>query len=85
MDGNPRPNETEQILVQLLADDDGQVRRRACEALLRAGQNPPLDALIPLLKSADASEALAARRLLESVPMPTHGASGCWTTAITAC
>jgi putative membrane-bound dehydrogenase-like protein len=61
--------DAEQILVQLLADSDAQVRRRACEALRRAGQTPPVDALIPLLKSDDAWEVLAARRLLESMPV----------------
>jgi len=61
--------ETKPALVQLLADSDRRVRRRACEALLRAGQNPPLDALIPLLKSDDAVEAWAARRLLETSPV----------------
>ena len=61
--------ETEQALVQLLSDSDRRVRRRACEALLRAGQTPPLDALLPLLKSDDAVEAWTARRVLETCPV----------------
>lgn len=59
------------MLVHLLADDDGHVRRQACEALLQCGQRPPVEALIPMLQSDDAVETLAARRLLESLPPDT--------------
>lgn len=56
---------TNQRLVEMLADGDRRVRRKACESLARVGEAPPLDALLPLLASDDRFEAWAARRLLE--------------------
>lgn len=61
-------DETRLALIELLADSDRTVRRKACEALVRAEQIPPMDNLLPLLKSDDRSEAWAARRLLERAP-----------------
>jgi glucose/arabinose dehydrogenase len=52
-------------LVELLADGDRRVRRRACESLARVGEAPDLAHLKPLLASDDRYEAFAARRLLE--------------------
>jgi putative heme-binding domain-containing protein len=56
-------------LVALLEDSDRAVRREACEALLRSKQAAPFSALVPLLTSDDRSEAWAARRLLETLPL----------------
>lgn len=60
--------ETHDRLIALLEDDDATVRRVACESLLRAGQVPPFERLVPSLASADRAEAWAARRLLERMP-----------------
>src|SRR5262249_51632425 len=54
-------------LVELLEDSDRAIRRRACEALARADQAPPLDKLLALLASDDRFEAWAARRVLERI------------------
>ncbi|WP_153555254.1 HEAT repeat domain-containing protein [Roseimaritima sediminicola] len=59
---------TERQLVSLLDDRDLRVRRMACEAMLRTGQQPPIDALLPLLEENDRTLAFVARRVLESVP-----------------
>ncbi|MFV1964649.1 MAG: HEAT repeat domain-containing protein [Pirellulaceae bacterium] len=56
-------------LVAILEDSNRMVRRKACEALLRSGQMAPVAKLIPLLTSDDRSEAWAARRLLETIPV----------------
>jgi len=63
----PTPD-TQAALVRLLKDNDAYVRRRACEALLRGGQGTDYESLVPLLASADRTEAWAARRLLERLP-----------------
>jgi len=55
-------------LAALLADKDRLVRRKTCEALLRAGQTAPLSSLKTALASDDPYEAWAARRLLERLP-----------------
>jgi len=57
--------QTQQRLVEMLDDSDRAVRRRACEALARADQAPPLDKLLTLLASDDRFESFAARRILE--------------------
>jgi putative heme-binding domain-containing protein len=49
----------------MLDDGDRTVRRKACEALARADQAPPLDKVLTLLASDDRFEAWAARRILE--------------------
>jgi len=56
-------------LVQLLADPDLTVRRLACESLVRAGQRPAPDKVLPLLANDDRFVAYAARRLLERIPV----------------
>lgn len=60
--------ETREALIGLLSDSDRAVCRRACEALVRAGQNVPPDKLTDLLKSDDRFTAWSARRLLERLP-----------------
>jgi len=55
-------------LFKLLNDSERIVRRKACEALLRAGHEVPVKALIRSLASDDRAEAWAARRLLERLP-----------------
>lgn len=56
-------------LTEMLTDRDARVRRVACEALLRSGESPPFEAIVPLLASDDRFEMNAARRLLESIPV----------------
>jgi len=59
----------QQQLIQMLADRDRNVRRKACEALSRADQAATYESLKPLLASDDRFEAWAARRLLERMPV----------------
>jgi glucose/arabinose dehydrogenase len=61
-------DETREALIGLLSDSDRIVCRLACESLARAGQTPPVDKLIELLKSDDRYTAWSARRLLERIP-----------------
>lgn len=56
-------------LAAMLADKDRLVRRKTCEALLRAGHTVPLGSLKTALASDDPYEAWAARRLLERQPV----------------
>ncbi len=59
---------TRDRLIELLADAHPRVVRAACEALLRAGQMPPAERLLPLLAHNDRHTAWAASRLLRSLP-----------------
>ena len=61
------PKEVRGALVTALADSDPFVRRRACEALIRAGFEPPLDALWPLLAEKDPFVRTAARLTLQRI------------------
>jgi putative heme-binding domain-containing protein len=54
-------------LLGALADDDAMVRRRACEALIRAGIEPEVKALWPLLADDDQFVRTAARLVLERI------------------
>jgi putative heme-binding domain-containing protein len=54
-------------LTKALADRDALVRRRACEALIRAGVEPPLSALWPLLDDPDRFVRTAARLVLQRI------------------
>jgi putative heme-binding domain-containing protein len=64
-----RPSEaTRTRLIALMSDKDRYVRRKACEAALRAGHEVPFAALKESLASDDRFEAWAARRLLERLP-----------------
>jgi putative heme-binding domain-containing protein len=54
-------------LLQALKDHDAMVRRRACEALLRAGVEPPVAAVWPLLGDEDRFVRHAARLVLERI------------------
>lgn len=58
----------DQQLATLLADQDNDVKRLACEAYLRRGKQPSVEQLEPLLASTDRQLAWAARRLLEQIP-----------------
>jgi putative heme-binding domain-containing protein len=63
-------NEVKQARDTLLAalkDADALVRRRACEALIRAGIEPPVGALWPLLGDGDRFVRHAARLVLERI------------------
>jgi putative heme-binding domain-containing protein len=54
-------------LLGALKDGDPLVRRRACEALIRAGIEPPVSALWPLLGDSDRFVRHAARLMLERI------------------
>jgi putative membrane-bound dehydrogenase-like protein len=55
------------LLQTALKDKDAFVRRRACEALIRAGIEPPVDAVWPLLSDADPFLRTAARLVLQRI------------------
>lgn len=57
-------------LLNALNDDDALVRRRACEALVRTGLEPPIDALWPLLADRDRFVRTAARLVLQRIESP---------------
>jgi putative heme-binding domain-containing protein len=54
-------------LVEALKDQDPLVRRHACEALIRAGIEPPVDVLWPILADHDHFLATAGRLVLERI------------------
>jgi putative heme-binding domain-containing protein len=54
-------------LLDALKDDDALVRRRACEALIRAGIEPPVAAVWPLLGDKDRFVRTAARLVLQRI------------------
>lgn len=56
-------------LAEMLDDSDAQVRRTACEAILRSGQYPNPDLVLPLLREEDRTVSFAARRVLERIPV----------------
>jgi putative heme-binding domain-containing protein len=55
-------------LAQLLGDRDLTVQRRACEAFVRSGIEPPVEPMLTLLASDDRWLRFAARVALERVP-----------------
>jgi putative heme-binding domain-containing protein len=59
--------EARATLLAALKDEDALVRRRACEALIRAGVEPPIDALWPLLGDRDRFVRTAARLVLQRI------------------
>jgi putative heme-binding domain-containing protein len=54
-------------LIKALGDDDALVRRRACEALIRAGIEPPVTALGSVLADKDRFVRTAARLVLQRI------------------
>ncbi len=56
-------------LTKLMADDDLTVRRRACEAFVQAGLEPPLEPVLELLENDDRWLRYAARLALERIPV----------------
>lgn len=58
-------------LVELLADADATVRRRACEALVRSRHAAPKELVFKLLAEPHPFVAWAARRALEQLPRDT--------------
>ncbi len=54
-------------LIKALKDDDKWVQRRACEALIRAGVEPPVEAIWPLLAEKDRFLRTAARLVLQRI------------------
>jgi putative heme-binding domain-containing protein len=65
--GVNQAREARATLVGALKDSDALVRRRACEALIRAGVEPPLTVLWPLLGDGDHFVRTAARLVLERI------------------
>lgn len=55
------------VVIKSLQDDDPFVRRRACEALIRLGIEPPVEALWPLLADKDRFLRTAARLVLQRI------------------
>jgi len=66
--GTHKGPHVERELARRLSDENPTVKRRACEAYVRAGLEPPVDALLPLLGSTDRWLRYAARLTLERVP-----------------
>jgi putative heme-binding domain-containing protein len=64
-------------LVKALRDDDALVRRRACEALVRARLHPPVAALGPVLADSDHFVRTAARLVLQRID-PKEWADRLW-------
>lgn len=58
----------QQLLISALGDEDPWVRRRACEALIRANLTAPVEVVLPLLADQDRFARYAARKLLERIP-----------------
>jgi putative heme-binding domain-containing protein len=63
--------EAKPILVKALNDSNPRIRRRACEALVRAGLTPPLEDIWPLLGETDLFVQTAARLILERMDAKT--------------
>ncbi len=61
-------NDSDKLTISLLSDGNAMVRRIAAQSALRQKTRPPIESLIPMLKSYDRNEALVARRLLERIP-----------------
>ena len=71
MAAHKNPDAMKARLIEMVSDSDPRVERAACEALLRIGEQPELDALLPLLSSDDRYLVWGARRLLERLPVDT--------------
>jgi putative heme-binding domain-containing protein len=75
MSAHARTEEVLPRIIEMLADSDPFVQRMSAEALLRLEENPPVDLLLPLLRSDDRYLAWSARRLLERIPVEQWKAS----------
>jgi putative heme-binding domain-containing protein len=64
VNASPKGKDT---LLKALADKDAMVRRRACEALIRAGIEPDVKALWPLLADDDRFVRTSARLVLQRI------------------
>ena len=60
-----------EIVLASLSDKNPYVRRIACETCVRLELQPEFESLVPMLKSENRIEALAARRVLERIPSET--------------
>ncbi|MCH7988209.1 MAG: hypothetical protein IID46_03555, partial [Planctomycetes bacterium] len=69
--GNHSGNAVKEKLTQLLSDTSPVVQRRACEAFVRSGIEPPFDAVTPLLGHNDRWVRYAARLATERIPLET--------------
>lgn len=59
------------VYIKALKDEDALVRRRACEALIRAGFEPPVTAIYPLLGDKDKFVRTAARLVIQRIDPKT--------------
>jgi putative heme-binding domain-containing protein len=67
------PKEASAAILAALRDSDALVRRRACEALVRAGIEPPVESIWPLLGDKDRFVRTAARLVLQRIkPQKWH-------------
>lgn len=71
------PDQSKTALIQALHDEDALVRRRACDSLIRAGIEPPVEALWPLLGDKDHFLRTAARLVLQRID-PARWADRLW-------
>jgi putative heme-binding domain-containing protein len=69
--------EGREVLLKSLTDADALVRRRACEALVRARLEPPVEAIWPLLGEADRFVRTAARLVVQRID-PTKWVERLW-------
>jgi putative heme-binding domain-containing protein len=72
------PKEAQPALENALTDKDALVRRRACEGLVRAGIEPPVEVIWPLLADPDRFVRHAARLVVERMD-PKKWAGRIWT------
>lgn len=59
--------ESKETLLKALWDDDALVRRRACDALIRIGLEPPVEKVWPLLADKDQFVRTAARLVIQRI------------------
>ena len=67
--GDRRDDDVAAALAARLGDEDAGVQRRACEAFVRSGQEPPVEPLFDLMDSDDRFVRFHARLALERVPV----------------
>ena len=67
--GNHDGEDVKAALSAALEDEDATVQRRACEAFVRSGMEPPVESLVDLLDHEDRWLRYAARIALERVPV----------------
>jgi putative heme-binding domain-containing protein len=76
--GGADDEQARQGILAALQDEDPFVRRRACEALIRRGTEPPVEAVWPLLADKDRFLRTAARLVIQRID-PVKWATLVWT------